>query len=163
MCFRLFMSVGQTLRRFDFSWGLRNFSLSHALDKTFFISLPSSKLTISLISIYTFPFSCNFILTIKPLGKPLSKTGGGSCSLDPSILNIFPIVTGDNSPYIYWPAGFALIPTRASPEKQGPSTLKSSFPWQSCPISRRPLKVNSVGIPVASEIVRLKKINEERC
>ena len=108
-------------------------------------------------------FSCNFILTIKPLGKPLSKTGGGSCSLDPSILNIFPIVTGDNSPYIYWPAGFALIPTRASPEKQGPSTLKSSFPWQSCPISRRPLKVNSVGIPVASEIVRLKKINEERC
>ena len=132
-------------------------------ETSFFISLPSQKLTISLISIYTFPFSCNFILTIKPLGKPLSKTGGGSCSLDPSILNIFPIVTGDNSPYIYWPAGFALIPTKASPEKQGPSTLKSSFPWQSCPISRRPLKVNSVGIPVASEIVRLKKINEERC
>ena len=42
--------------RFDSSWRLRIFSLSHARDKTkktsFFISLPSSKLTISLISIY---------------------------------------------------------------------------------------------------------------
>ena len=41
---------------FDSSWGLRIFSLSHTQDKTkkpsFFISLPSSKLTISLISIY---------------------------------------------------------------------------------------------------------------
>ena len=159
MFFRLFMSVGQTGD--SISHGDSGIFLCPTLSTK--LSLPGSKLTISLISIYTFPFSCNFILTIKPLGKPLSKTGGGSCSLDPSILNIFPIVTGDNSPYIYWPAGFALIPTRASPEKQGPSALKSSFPWQSCPISRRPLKVNSVGIPVASEIVRLKKINEERC
>ena len=37
--------------RFDSSWGLRIFSLSHARQKTSFsISLPSSKLTISLIS-----------------------------------------------------------------------------------------------------------------
>ena len=37
--------------RFDSSWGLRIFSLSHARQKTYFsISLPSSKLTISLIS-----------------------------------------------------------------------------------------------------------------
>ena len=37
--------------RFDSSWGLRIFSLSHTRQKTYFsISLPSSKLTISLIS-----------------------------------------------------------------------------------------------------------------
>ena len=37
--------------RFDSSWGLRIFSLSHARQKTSFsISLPSSKLTISIIS-----------------------------------------------------------------------------------------------------------------
>ena len=40
--------------RFDSSWGLRNFSVSHARDKTknISISLSGSKFTISLISIY---------------------------------------------------------------------------------------------------------------
>ena len=46
----------QNILIFDSSWEIRIFSLSHARDKTktksFSISLPCSKLTISLISIY---------------------------------------------------------------------------------------------------------------
>ena len=46
----------QNILIFDSSWEIRIFSLSHARDKTkkksFSISLPSSKLAISLISIY---------------------------------------------------------------------------------------------------------------
>ena len=46
----------QNILIFDSSWEIRIFSLSHARDKTkkksFSISLPSSKLTTSLISIY---------------------------------------------------------------------------------------------------------------
>ena len=46
----------QNILIFDSSWEIRIFSLSHARDKTkkksFSISLPCSKLTIALISIY---------------------------------------------------------------------------------------------------------------
>lgn len=63
---------------------------------------------------------------------------------------------------MYWPSGLALIPTKASPEKHRPSGLKSFAPWQSCPISKRPLKVNSVGIPVASDTVKLKEDGERK-
>ena len=46
----------QNILIFDSSWEIRIFSLSHARDKrktkSFSISLPCSKLTISLISIY---------------------------------------------------------------------------------------------------------------